>query len=211
MGSKVKKKYQFLIVILGIAIVLAAAIFLIKGGIDDYFSETEVGGIRYPAFFSNREIIVPVVILHYIPQNDRVEFNTKSSLEQIAKALQKWDPDVEVTIYEMSLFIRSEDPDTGKNDYYFIYNYDVLDKYPRYMLSNFMFYYYDRDYIVYLITPSHLVVYEDNKPLDHISLGDQEEYEMIPEATIEDIYDFYNNSGYYEVSWNGDKVMLGKH
>ena len=38
--------------------------------------------------------------------------------------------------------------------------------------------------------------------------GDEQKYEMIAGSTIEDVYDFYEESGYYEVMREDNKVIL---
>lgn len=197
--SRKKKVY------IGIIVVLIIYLFI-------YIKSIKT--ITSPAFFSGREIEITLVTSYDWSSLDPsyVRFATWRSPEQIKRTILKWDPEAHVEIQEQSIFISSLNPDTGKRDYYYLYtSSSSLRRF--YRIDDFVTSFWeDKDniesYRVEFMVPMHLLCFEDYVQPVFFKQGWGQFYEMIPEANIEDVYNFYNDSGYYEVEWSGDEIVL---
>ena len=196
------KKMRIAIVSLLVCIVLAGSIRLMF---------TRV--IRSPAFFSGRHIEFKLVTTLYRPHTTlTVLFKSGKSLEQIKKAILKWDPEARIEIQENNMFISSYNSETGKRDYYYIYKsnplnedyYSILDLGTRYLEDETR----SDSYRLNFIVPYYLFCEVNGRNPHNYDHGDGQKYEMIPGSTIEDVYDFYKESGYYEVMREDNKVIL---
>jgi len=196
------KKMRIAIVSLLVCIVLAGSIRLMF---------TRV--IRSPAFFSGRHIEFKLVTTLYRPHTTpTVLFKSGKSLEQIKKAILKWDPEARIEIQENNMFISSYNPETDKRDYYYIYKSDPLnEKYYR-ILDLGTRYSEDENksdsYQLNFIVPYYLFCEVNGINPHSYDHGDGQKYEMIAGSTIEDVYGFYKESGYYEVMREDNKVIL---
>ena len=195
------KKIRIAIVFLVLSIMLAICIRSIFTNV-----------VRAPAYFSGRNIEIKLVTTSYMPLMKPVTFKTGKSLEQLKKAILKWDPEAKVEIQENSMFISSFNSDTGKRDYYYIYRsnplynkyFSILNLGKRYLEDKTKSDSYQLNFIV----PYYLFCEVNGINPSNYDHGDGQKYEMIRGKTIEDVYDFYKESGYYEVVREDNKVIL---
>lgn len=174
--------------------------------------------------FSGREINIPLVSIYFWNghgyDTETALFRTNKSLEQIEERVLKWDSDAVVEIWgERGLYISSNNPDTAKKDYYYIYREwedPYMKNYPLFLYRDQLLYricdYTCRiktDDLAYeVLMPLHLFKSEMHTSPHDLSFEPEEKYELYPEATIEDIYNFYRDAGYYDVEMQDNYVVI---
>lgn len=191
-----------------VAVVVLAAILLLV------FIGTKISlSIKFPAFYSGRKIEIPLITSKYNAYDNFVEFKSGKSPEQISKAILRWDSGATVKVQENSIFVSSVNPDTGKQDYYYIYKPDLSDN-KIYRINDMISRYTPNeesagDNELSLLIPAYLLLYvQDGWVDDGFHMNPGERYEMVETATIEEVYDFYIASGYYETEYEGEQIIL---
>jgi len=166
--------------------------------------------VELPAFFSKRMIEVTLPVIRYDPQTDPYEFETNSSFEQIKTAVLEWDPEAWVDMRENGIFIASTNPDTQNSDYYYIYRPSSLND-RIYRISDLRTRYIDEsedgsDHYLDFLLPVYL--FQEREHEGEMSFNSGEIYAMAAGTTLEDVYNFYRASGYYEVEWGEERIIL---
>ncbi len=197
-----------------IATLMVIAIMATLTGCD---GATSTKVVSAEACFSKRKIEIPLKTNQYFGMQDAFSnFASRKTLEQIQERVLEWDPKATVEIWgEQSLFISSDNPDTGKKDYYILYRVDgTTDKFSEkkycldcYSGKNF-FPLPDSDPYAVFIEPFHLMKYiESEPPHEYVNIYNFD-HELHPEATIDDVYNFYHDSGYYDVEKKDNNTVI---
>jgi len=191
-----------------ISILVLFIIFLLTRYISFIFTDV----FETPAFFSGRNMQFSVERISFWPNGDFVGFNSLKSFQHMKKSVLKWDPQAVVIIDDNYMFVSSENIDSGKHDYYYIYK-SMPSSSSIYRTGDFgTRYVKDKDdinsYYLDFMIPMHLLCYVGDECPSSFCYGRGEEYEMIEGTTIEDVYEFYADSGYYEVIREDNKVIL---
>ena len=199
-GEK-KKVVIMVLVLVGIFLLLVTLLW-----IRQVKNDKELIGIPQASLFSGKDIYVWVHLSNYLPLWSGIQFSTGDSLQQIGEEIVKRNPETTIELREESLFISNADQTTGDLDYYYVYGKEDI----GYSLGNFKAMYDDhKGYRVTFMIPMHLLHFTDeSRPLYDIGYGYGESFEMVSDATIKDVYDFYQESGYYEVELAEGEVIL---
>lgn len=191
-----------------ISILVLFIIFLLTR----YISFIFTGVFETPAFFNKRNMQFSVERISFWPMGDFVGFSSLKSFHHMKKSILKWDSQAVVEIHENSMFISSKNPVTGKNDYYYICKAKSSSSNLFWTGDFGVRFENDKDegegYYLDFMIPMHLLCYVDDECPSSFYYGRGEEYEMIQGTTVEEVYEFYANSGYYKVELDGEKVVL---
>ncbi len=199
-----------------IVIMMIIAIMATLAGCD---GATSTKVVSAEACFSKRKIEIPLWANTYWGMYDAFSyFWSRKTLEQIQERVLKWDPLASVEIWgNQSLFISSSNPSTEKKDYYILYRVEgTAEKFSnkKYCLDSYsgnnFFEVEEREPYQLLMLPYHLIVYNEDNTRQHYTVGCDKSHELHKGATIDDVYNFYHDSGYYEVEKEDNKVLVKK-
>ncbi len=218
MGSKAVSKITLRLTLTCLLLALAFGTVSCGGGNLNYHLEQQ-------ALYSQNTICLNIKNRKY----DEVDFGTVSSrpivfltdknldLEKLSQAILKSNQGTTTELTEKGLWIKKES-DHGTNDYFYISERGdepiagdkITDKNAYWITSMFAGLYNNDGLSLAILFPVFVINDSPSSQLQNpiIGIENAKSYEIDINYTLEDFYDFYQNSGYFDVSKELDAVIL---